>query len=59
MTTVPNPLSVIISQIHYKFNNPAVPSALFIIFTLPRKMQIDERFAVILGKDLTNTNLVI
>lgn len=40
----------------YLKNNPIVVSGFNIIFTLPRQLNKDEAFAIVMGNDLSNLN---
>lgn len=42
----------------YLKNNPIVVSGFKIIFTLPRQLNKDEAFAIVMGNDLSNLNYV-
>lgn len=42
----------------YLKNNPIVVSGFKIIFTLPRQLNKDEAFAIVMGNDLSNLNFV-
>ena len=37
-------------------NNPVVTSELYINFTLPRPLNADESFSLVMSKDFTNLN---
>lgn len=58
-TTVSNPLTISINQITYQYNNPIVKSSMFISFTLPRSLYLDETFVMIMGKDLSDSNTLV
>lgn len=47
---------IYITQANFAINNPVVPSSLFLNFTLPRPLNNDESFALILSKDFINLN---
>jgi hypothetical protein len=58
-TTVANPLNIAINQITYQYNNPIVKSSIFVIFTLPRNLYLDETLVIIMGKDLSDSNTIV
>lgn len=58
-TTVSNPQTISINQITYQYNNPIVKSSMFISFTLPRSLYLDETFVMIMGKDLSDSNTLV
>lgn len=47
---------IYITQVNFAINNPVVTSSLFLNFTLPRPLNSDESFALIMSKDFTNLN---
>lgn len=47
---------IYITQVNFAINNPVVTSSLFLNFTLPRPLNSDESFAIIMSKDFTNLN---
>lgn len=49
---------IYIDQMTYLKNNPIVVSGFVIIFTLPRQLNQDENFAVVMGYDLSNLNFI-
>jgi hypothetical protein len=49
---------IYITEVDFTINNPVVPSSLFLNFTLPRPLNSDESFALIMSKDFTNLNNV-
>lgn len=58
MTSVSSYFPIYIEQMTYLKNNPIVVSGFNIIFTLPRQLNKDEVFAIVMGNDLSNLNSV-
>ena len=58
VTSVSSYFPIYIEQMTYLKNNPIVVSAFKIIFTLPRQLNKDEAFAIVMGNDLSNLNYV-
>lgn len=58
MTTVSTYFPIYIDQVTYLKNNPIVVSAFFIYFTLPRTLNQDEVFALVMSNDLSNLNTI-
>lgn len=56
MTSVSSYFPIYIEQMTYFKNNPIVVSGFNIIFTLPRQLNKDEVFAIVMGNDLSNLN---
>lgn len=49
---------IYITQVNFAYNNPVVTSSLFLNFTLPRPLNMDESFALIMSKDFMNLNSI-
>ena len=58
MTSVSSYFPIYIEQMTYLKNHPIVVSGFNIIFTLPRQLNKDEIFAIVMGNDLSNLNSV-
>jgi hypothetical protein len=58
MTSVAQNFPIYISQVNFKYNNPVVLSELYMNFTLPRALNQDEAFALVLNKDFITLNNV-
>ncbi len=58
MTSVSSYFPVYIEQMTYLKNNPIVVSGFSIIFTLPRQLNKDEVFTIVMSNDLSNLNNV-
>lgn len=58
ITSVSSYFPIYIEQMTYLKNNPIVVSGFNIIFTLPRKLNRDEIFTVVMSNDLSNLNNV-
>ncbi len=58
VTSVSSYFPIYIEQMTYLKNNPIVVSGFKIIFTLPRQLNKDEAFAIVMGNDLSNLNFV-
>lgn len=58
MTSVTQNFPIYISQVNFKYNNPVVLSELYMNFTLPRALNQDEAFALVLNKDFITLNNV-
>ena len=56
LTSVADFRPVYITEISYSKNNPIVYSSFSIKFELPRQLNDDETFAVVMSKDLSNLN---
>ena len=56
LTSVAHDFAIYITQVNFDKNNPIVPSSLFLNFTLPRSLNADEAFALVLSKDFMNLN---
>ncbi len=58
LTSVSSYFPIYIEQMTYLKNNPIVVSGFSILFTLPRQLNNDELFAIVMGNDLSNLNYV-
>ena len=58
LTQVSQPSPVFISEIQYSKNNPIVVSSFTIKFQLPRQLNNDESFAIVMSPDLSNLNQI-
>jgi hypothetical protein len=58
LTSVAQDFPIYITQVNFGKNNPIVPSSLFLNFTLPRPLNADEAFALVLSKDFNTLNNV-
>ena len=56
LTSVAHDFAIFITQFNFAKNNPIVPSSLFLNFTLPRSLNADEAFALVLSKDFITLN---
>ena len=58
ITSVEEFSPVYINEVKYSKNNPIVYSSFTIKFQLPRQLNADEVFAVVMSKDLSNLNTI-
>lgn len=56
LTSVSQNFPIYITQVYFAYNNPVVTSSLFLNFTLPRSLNNDEAFALVLSKDFITLN---
>ena len=56
LTSVADFQPVYITEVSYSKNNPIVASSFQVKFTLPRQLNSDESFAIVMSKDLANLN---
>ena len=49
---------IFISEVKYSKNNPIVVTSFTINFQLPRQLNNDESFAILMSKDLSNLNTI-
>jgi len=56
LTSVAQDFPIEITQFSFEKTNPVVPSSLFVNFTLPRPLNADEAFALVLNKDFITPN---
>lgn len=56
LTSVARSFPIEVSQVNFAINNPVVFSSLYINFTLPRALNADEAFALVLSKDFITLN---
>lgn len=58
LTSVDSFNPIYISEVKYSKNNPIVYSSFYISFQLPRQLNSDEVFAIVMSKDLSNLNTI-
>ena len=58
ITKVSQEFPVFITEVSYSKNNPIVVSSFTIKFELPRQLNEDESFAIVMSKDLSNLNTI-
>lgn len=58
ITSVVQNFPIEITQVNFKYNNPVIFSELSLNFTLPRALNQDEAFALVLNKDFITLNKV-
>lgn len=58
MTSVAQDFPIEVTQFSFAKTNPVVPSSLFLNFTLPRTLNADEAFALVLNKDFITPNSI-
>lgn len=56
MTSVAQDFPIEITQFNFDKSNPVVPSVLYLNFTLPRMLNSDEAFALVLNPDFVTLN---
>jgi hypothetical protein len=57
-TSVAQDFPIEITQFNFAKTNPVVPSTLYVNFTLPRTLNADEAFALVLNKDFITPNSI-
>lgn len=58
ITKVSQEFPVFVTEVEYSKNNPIVVSSFTIKFELPRQLNEDESFAIVMSKDLSNLNTI-
>ena len=58
MTSVTQNFPIYITQVNFAINNPVVYSSLFMNFTLPRPLNTDQSFALVMSKDFVTLNSI-